>query len=84
MPAPKVEQIGQCLSFQWDEYQLRVTLDRFRDESRGGASAEFQATTTAPGFQPHLTLGQLNLMALRTRTEFARRLKSSLSQCKLG
>jgi hypothetical protein len=76
VPVPKVEQIGQCLSFQWDEYQLRVTLDRFRDGGRSGASAEFQATTTAPGYQSHLTLGQLNLMAIRTRTDFARRLRS--------
>jgi len=53
-----------------------VTLDRFRDGGRGSVTAEFQATTTAPGYQPHLTLGQLNLVALRTRTDFTKRLKS--------
>src|SRR5262249_11077916 len=73
MPNPKITPIGQGLSFEWDEYRLRVTLDRFRDGVRGGATAEFQAMTTAPGYQPHLTMGQLNLTSLRTRTEFAKR-----------
>ena len=52
MSAPKVEQIGQGLSFLWEEYHIRVTLDRFRDSGRS-MNAEFQATTTAPrGINP--------------------------------
>jgi hypothetical protein len=37
--------------------------------------AEFHATTTAPGYSPHLSFGQLNLSAMRTRSEFSTRLK---------
>ncbi|MEP6935609.1 MAG: AAA family ATPase [Nitrospirota bacterium] len=51
-----------------------MTLDRFRDSGRNGVNSEFQATTTAPDYKPHLTIGQINLTALRTRTDFAKRL----------
>jgi AAA domain len=74
MPAPKVEQVGGCLRFEWEIYKIAVTLDRFRDSGRSGVNAEFQATTTAPGYQPHLTMGQINLTALKTRADFAKRL----------
>jgi hypothetical protein len=73
---PKVDHLGGLLRFEWEVYQIAVTLDRFRDGGRGGVTAEFQATTTAPGYQPHLTMGQLNLTALRTRSDFAKRLKA--------
>lgn len=76
MPSPRIEQIGNGLVFDWPEYKLRISLDRFRDGGRGGATAELQASTTAPGYQPHLTLGQLNLTAIRTRADFAKRMRA--------
>ena len=76
MPAPRIERTGQALSFHWPEYQLSVHLDRFRDTSSGSLYAEFQASTTAPGYHPHLTQAQLNLTSMRTRTEFAKRLST--------
>ena len=76
MPAPQVERTGGAIMFQWPDYHLSIRLDRFRDARNGGAFAEFVATTTAPGYAPHLTQAQLNLTAMRTRTEFVKRLSA--------
>lgn len=67
--------IGQTLAFEWTDQKIRITLDRFRDSGRSGATAELHVTTTAPGYQPHLTQGQLNLVAMNTRSSFSKRLK---------
>lgn len=74
MSAPTVDRIGQAVRFTWPDYQVTVTLDRFRDSGGRGLSAELSATTTAPGYSPHLTQAQLNLSTMRTRGDFARRL----------
>lgn len=75
MATPELERIGEAIKFTWPSYHLTVILDRFR-EHRGGVTAEFLAATTAPGYAPHLTQAQLNLAAMRTRTEFVRRLSA--------
>ena len=74
MSSPSIERMGQALRFHWPEYQLAITLEQFRESSRGGLYADFQASTTAPGYHPHLTQAQLNLNAMRTRAEFAKHL----------
>jgi len=76
MPAPQIERTGEAIVFQWPDYKLSVRLNRFRDARHGGATAEFLASITAPGYQPHLLQAQLNLTAIRTRTDFVKRLNS--------
>ena len=74
MASPTINVIGLSLRFQWAESHLTVVLDHFR-ESRGQIHAEFLATTTAPGYAPHL-LGpvQLNLMSGSVRKILANQL----------
>ncbi len=76
MPSPEIQRTGGAIIFQWPDYNLSIRLDRFRDARNGGAFAEFVASTSAPGYAPHLTQAQLNLTAMRTRTEFVKRLSA--------
>ncbi len=76
MPSPEIQRTGGAIIFQWPDYNLSIRLDRFRDARHGGAFAEFVASTSAPGYAPHLTQAQLNLTAMRTRTEFVKRLSA--------
>jgi len=67
MSSPKIDAIGLSLRLSWSEWNLVVILDRFHESSRGQMQAELLATTSAPGYAPHLALAQLNLISLRAR-----------------
>ncbi len=73
-PDLQVERAGQALRFVWTNYQLTITLDRFHDAGPRGLSAELQASTSAPGYLPHLTHCRISLTAMGSRTQFAKRM----------
>lgn len=70
----QLEQVGQTQVYGYPEHDLTITLARFRESRTDALSAELIATTTAPGYAPHLLQAQINLNALRTRKEFSKRL----------
>jgi len=74
MSSPKIDAIGLSLRLAWSEWNLVIMLDRFHESSRGQIQAELLATTSAPGYAPHLAFDQLNLISLRARKDFAKRM----------
>ena len=51
-----------------------IVLDRFQDSGLRGLSAELQASTSAPGYLPHLTHCRISLTSMASRTQFAKRM----------
>lgn len=80
MSTPSVNIIGQGLSFEWPGFHLRITLDRFRDGQH--PTAEYHATTTAPGYQPHISQGKLTLTSTDARGKESKRLKALYPEAK--
>src|SRR5262249_10779456 len=63
------------LVFRWQVWNLTVFLSRFKEVS-SGTSAELTVRVTIEGQDRILTQGTLNLCSLRTREQFAHRLKT--------
>ena len=73
MSALTLEAAGDRLTFLCQSSHVCLTFDRWRAD-RDQLSAEVTITTSAPGYQSHLTAGRLNLTSLPTRTQWAKRL----------
>jgi hypothetical protein len=71
----QLEQVGRAQIYRYPEHHLTIMLDRLHDSRNGNLSAELTATTTAPGYAPHLLQAQINLTALTTRKNFTKKLQ---------
>ena len=74
MTPPRMELVGSGVKFTWTDYQIAVQLDRFRDSHSAGTKAELSAFALTDGIAHMITQGQMNLTAVRSRSDFARRL----------
>lgn len=73
MTDPLVSTHGERLVLTWQGAHLTVTFDRWQS-AKDIISAEVTITTSAPGFNPHLTAGRLNLTSIGTRQQWAKRM----------
>ena len=75
MSSVQISTLGERLTMTWKEARITFTFDRWRSEKET-ITAEVTITTAAPGYNPHLTAGRLNLTSLTTRHQWATRLSN--------
>lgn len=75
MSLPEIKEIPGGYNFKWNgNEQIQIKVNRLRSHSDGRLNGEILVTTTAPGYNPHLHLGQFNFTASRSRKELAKQL----------
>ena len=72
MSTPDIQEGPGCYKFTWAEEQIQIQVSRLAQEKGGVVRGTIRATTSAPGYHPHLTQTQFNFSSSRTRNELAK------------
>jgi hypothetical protein len=72
MSLPEIKEIAGGYLFVWNSTEnVQIKVTRIRG-SNDDVKAYLEVSTTAPGYQPHLTHGNFNFNAIKTRREWAK------------
>lgn len=76
MSKPNITHIPGGYKFTWKSTEnIDIKVSRLHSSRDGGLKGELYITTTQPGYNPHIFLGQFNFTSSRSRKELSNQLK---------